>query len=222
MDTHLDKDVYTNKIEYFFSLHGPRFEYMNKSMASSLSKRFGKEFRPISIFNAWPSKNYSNGNYIILNKKGYKLAEELNKSVVYLPDYEDVNVEFAQSMFIKEVAMKLLEKQQTVYVYPFTTSFLDLPQDVFTVLGPDSKLAKKYDNKVCQTELFEALDLPRNKTKIYEDEVSLLEKESEIIPCYLSAAYTSGGNESGLIYDSDMLREFLANTKSSKISATKK
>ncbi len=210
MDLLLDDDIYANKIEYFFSLHGPRFEYMNNSMAKSLSKRFGKEFRPIRILNAWPSEQYNNGNYVILNKKSYKLRNDLGKPVVWLPDYEDVNVEFTQNKTIQDIANKLLKKQKTVYVYPFTTSFLDLPPDIFSVLGPDSRLAKKYDDKVCQTELFESLDLPRNKARIYSDEATLLANESDIIPCYLSAAYTSGGNESGLIYDSEMLHEFLA------------
>ncbi len=142
MDLLLDNDIYTNKIEYFFSLHGPRFEYMNNSMAASLSKRYGKEFRPIRIFNAWPSKQYGTGNYVILNKKSYKLSRDLGKPVVYLPDYEDVNVEFAHNTTIQDISSKLLKKQKTIYVYPFTTSFLDLPPDIFTVLGPDSKLAK--------------------------------------------------------------------------------
>lgn len=210
MDLSLDKDIYTNKIEYFFSLHGPRFEYMNNSMAASLSKRFGKEFRPIRILNAWPSKQYDTGNYVILNKKSYKLSRDLGKPVVYLPDYEDVNVEFTRNKTIQDIANKLLEKQNTVYVYPFTTSFLDLPPDIFTVLGPDSKLTKKYDDKVSQIKLFEQLDLPRNNARVFKNEEALLENEADIIPCYLSAAYTSGGNESGLIYDSEMLHEFLA------------
>lgn len=210
MDLLLDDDIYTNKIEYFFSLHGPRFEYMNNSMAASLSKRFGKEFRPIRILNAWPSQQYDTGNYVILNKKSYKLAKDLGKPVVYLPDYEDVNVEFTQNKTIQSIASKLLKKQKTVYVYPFTTSFLDLPPDIFTVLGPDSKLAKKYDDKVNQVRLFEQLDLPRNNARVYKSEEALLANEAGIIPCYLSAAYTSGGNESSLIYDSEMLHEFLA------------
>lgn len=210
MDLLLDKDIYTNKIEYFFSLHGPRFEYMNNSMAESLSKRFGKEFRPIRILNAWPSKQYDTGNYVILNKKSYKLLKDLGKPVVYLPDYEDVNVEFAENKTIQDIANKLLEKQKTVYVYPFTTSFLDLPPEIFTILGPDSKLAKKYDDKVSQVKLFEQLDLPRNNARVFKNEEALLANEADIIPCYLSAAYTSGGNESGLIYDSEMLHEFLA------------
>lgn len=210
MDLLLDKDIYTNKIEYFFSLHGPRFEYMNNSMAASLSKRFGREFRPIRVINAWPSKQYDTGNYVILNKKSYKLRKDLGKPVVYLPDYEDVNVEFTQNKTIQDIASKLLKKQKTVYVYPFTTSFLDLPPDIFTVLGPDNKLAKKYDDKICQTELFKSLDLPRNNARVFKDERALYANEADIIPCYLSAAYTSGGNESGLIYDSEMLHEFLA------------
>jgi hypothetical protein len=92
MDFSLDDDIYSNDITYFFSLHGPRFESMNQAMAISLSTKFGKEFRAIRILNAWPSKQYDYGNYIVLNKQSYKLAKQLKKPVVYLPDYEDVNV----------------------------------------------------------------------------------------------------------------------------------
>lgn len=210
MDLLLDEDIFTNDINYFFSLHGPRFEYMNNSMAASLTKRFGKKFRPIRILSAWPGKHYGKENYIVLNEKGYEYSEELGKPAVYLIDYEDVNVEFARNKTIQGIAEKLLAKQDTVFVYPFTTSFLDLPADVFTVLGPDSTLAKKYDSKISQVRLFEQLNLPRNNVKIIEDEATLLEQQAEILPCYLSAAYTSGGSESGLIYDTKMLHDFLA------------
>ncbi|HUD05445.1 MAG TPA: ATP-grasp domain-containing protein [Candidatus Saccharimonadales bacterium] len=212
MDYLLDKDIYTNDVEYFFSLHGPRFEYMNTAMAVSLSKRFGKEFRPIRVLNAWPGKHYDVANYIILNERSYKLMKELGKPVVYLPDYEDVNVEFAQNKTIQKISAKLLKKQETIYVYPFTTSFLDLPSD-YTVLGPDSKLAKVYDNKINQLKLFKKLGLPHNTARIFDNKDTLLERANEIVPCYLSAAYTSGGNESGLIYDRQMLHEFLTHIR---------
>lgn len=210
MDYVLDKDIYENEVEYFFSLHGPRFEHMNTAMAKSLSQRFGKEFRAIRILNAWPNKNYAIGNYLLLNKKSYQLSKELGKPVVYLPDYEDVNVEFASSKRVHAITERLLKKQKTVYVYPFTTSFLDLPPSIYTIIGSDSSLSKTYDNKIQQLELFRELGLPHNKARIYKDENALLDELSEIVPCYLSAAYTSGGNESGLIYDQQMLHEFLA------------
>lgn len=210
MDYLLDDDMDTNGVEYFFSLHGPRFEYMNNAMAASLSKKFGKEFRPIRILNAWPSSNYASPNYIVLNKKGYKLAKELRKPVVFLPDYEDVNQEFSHDPFIMKIAKKLLEKQDTVYVYPFTTAFLDLPTSDFTVLGSNNVLARTLDNKINQLKLFKRLGLPHNKARIFETKEDLLEHEYEAVPSYISAAYTSGGNESELIYSPEMLHEFLA------------
>jgi len=210
MDCLLDQDIYTNDINYFFSLHGPRFEYMNRAMARTLSKRFGKEFRPIRILNAWPSKHYNSPNFIVLNKRAYKLAKELGKPVVFLPDYEDVNLEFSQDSFISELAKKLLKKQDTVFVYPFTTAFLDLPTATYTVLGANAELAKNLDNKINQIKLFKKLGLPSNNTRIYESESDLLEHEYDVVPSYISAAYTSGGNESGLIFSPEMLRGFLA------------
>jgi predicted ATP-grasp superfamily ATP-dependent carboligase len=211
MTEHLfDHDIFSNDKEYFFTLHGPRFEYMNNAMAESLGQKYGKEFRPIRILNAWPSKAYDKANYIILNKRGYKLANELKKKVVFLPDYEDVNAEFSDDPFIKSIAKKLLEKQKTVFVYPFTTAFLEVAKPDFSVLGPNNELAKNLDNKINQLKLFNKLGLPCNKARIFNSKEDLLKHEYEIVPSYISAAYTSGGNESGLIYSPEMLHEFLA------------
>lgn len=210
MDMKLDEDMFTNKVQYFFSLHGPRFEYMNEVMAEALSERFGVEFRAIRVFNAWPSKDYRKGNYLVLNRRGYKLKKELGKPVVFLPDYEDVNVEFSQDSRILQMANKLRKKQDTIFVYPFTTAFLELSDKDFTVLGPNELLARNLDNKVNQLKLFKKLELPHNNARIYDTEQDLLASEYDIVPSYISAAYTSGGNESGLIYTPEMLHRFLA------------
>lgn len=213
MDSSLDKDIYTNDIQYFFSLHGLRFEYMNTMMAESLSRRYGGEFRAISVLNAWPSEVYKKANYVILNSQGYELAKELNKRVVYLPDYEDVNVEFCESSEIAEITQKLLSKQDLVYVFPFTTSFLEPNVPGLFVLGPDAKIARELDNKVNQTKLFIDLDLPHNEASIFESEADITSNTASLIPGYISASFTSGGAESGLVYTAEMLHSFLANLR---------
>lgn len=167
MDYCLDEDIFTNDIHYFFSLHGPRFTYMSQAMSKSLSKRFGKVFKAIEIHNAWPSKKYSKPNYIVLNQKAYELRKALNSPVVYLSDYEDINVEFAQNAFIRDIATRLRKKQETIYIFPFTTSFLELSSSLFTVLGPSSVLAKKFDNKANQIKLFTKLGLPCVSAEIF-------------------------------------------------------
>lgn len=209
MDYRLDDDIYVNDVEYFFSLHGLRFEAMNSMMARSLSQKYGKEFRAISVLNAWPSIKYDHSNYIILNEKGYNLSLELKKPVVLLPDYEDVNAEFCRSKYVRDIADHLLKKQKTIYVFPFTTAFLNLPQDTYTVLGPQESVAREFDSKANQLSLFNKLGLPCNVARVYDNETSVLEHQNEIVPCYLSATYTSGGSESGLIYSVEMLHEFL-------------
>ena len=132
----------------------------------------------------------------------------MRKPVVFLPDYEDVNQEFAQDPFVLQVAKKLREKQDTVFVYP--TAFLDLSTTDFMVLGSNNELAKSLDNKINQLKLFKRLGLPHNKARVFDTKEDLLEHEYEAVPSYISAAYTSGGNESGLIYSPEMLHEFLA------------
>ncbi len=213
MDLLLDEDIYTNDIQYFFSLHGLRFEHMNTMMAESLSKRYGGEFREISVLNAWPSEAYRRANYIILNEQGYKLADELSKRVVYLPDYEDVNVEFCNSPEVAEITQKLLGKQKQVFVFPFTTSFLEPNLPGIVVLGPDAKIARELDSKVNQTKLFMQLGLPYNEARIFESEADIIDHAESLVPGYISAAYTSGGAESGLIYTTEMLHAFLANLR---------
>ena len=56
MDYQLEKDLPTNKVHYFFSILGPRFEVVNGLMADSLSRRFGNEYKPIYIFSSHPKK----------------------------------------------------------------------------------------------------------------------------------------------------------------------
>lgn len=209
----LDEDIFTNEVEYFFSLHGPRFEVMNQLMADSLRKKFGKEFRPIRIIHAWPSQHYNEPNYILLNRQAYELAKELHRTVVYIPEYEDINVEFSNDLFIKYLTKRLLAKQRTIYVFPFTTAFLDLPSPDFTILGPNAELARSFDNKIHQFNLFQELGLPHNRARIFSSVQELREKLEKIIPCYISAAYTSGGNEGGLIYSREMLEAFLAKVR---------
>lgn len=210
LDFKLDEDIFSNDIHYFFSIHGPRFEHMNKLMADSLRKKYKKQFKPISIYNAWPNEIYGKSNYIVVNERSYKLSKELDKHVVYLSDYEDINEEFSRNLIVNKVAKQLLKKQKNIFVYPFTTAFLQPPLQEFTVLGPNNELARNLDNKVNQFKLFNKLCLPCNNSRIFESIEDLKEHEHEIVPSYKSASYTSGGNESSLIYSTEMLHEFLS------------
>jgi len=209
MDYRFEKDILTNKTRYFFSLLGPRFEVMNELMASSLSRRFGHQYKSISIFSSHPNKYFAKENYIVLNKHASNIEDDTAGSVIYLQEYEDLNKEFVHSPFIKKLAGQLLKKQEQLPIYSFTTSFLEIKDPRWLVLGPSSKISNYYDNKVQQYKLFEKLNLPRNNARIFKNKTELT-KKSRAFPSYITASYTSGGNESGLIYDKAMLNGFLS------------
>lgn len=209
MEYRLEKDILTNKTQYFFSLLGPRFEAMNELMADSLSRRFGRPHKPIYIFSSHPNKCFAKENYIVLNKQAYRIENDVKEKVICLQEYEDLNQEFLQSTFIKELADGLLKKQERLPLYSFTTSFLNVKDSRWLVIGPSPKISTFYDNKAQHYELFEKLSLPRNEARIYENKKELL-KKNHTFPGYITASYTSGGNESGLIYSREMLNNFLS------------
>lgn len=209
MDYRLEKDILTNKTQYFFSLLGPRFETMNELMADSLSRHFGRQYKPIYIFSSHPNKYFAKENYIVLNKQAYSVENDVKENVIYLQEYEDLNQEFVQSTFIKKLADGLLKKQEQLPIYSFTTSFLKVENPRWLILGPSPKISTFYDNKAQHYELFEKLNLPRNEARIYENKNELL-KKNHTFPGYITASYTSGGNESGVIYSREMLNNFLS------------
>ena len=209
MDYQLEKDLPTNKVHYFFSILGPRFEVVNGLMADSLSRRFGNEYKPIYIFSSHPNKYFRKENYIVLNKRADSVEKELREKVVYLQEYEDLNEEFSKSPLVKKISEQLFAKQKQIPVYSFTTSFLRLSDPRWLVLGPSPEISTLYDNKIEHYKLFKELALPRNNARIFQNKDELLIK-NHIYPGYITASYTSGGNESGLIYSKEMLNNFLS------------
>ncbi|MSR85563.1 ATP-grasp domain-containing protein [Candidatus Uhrbacteria bacterium] len=208
-DFHLDPDIYTNETNYFFSLLGPRFDVANQSMTRSLEKKFGGVWKPIFIYSAHPGPSFMKDNFIVLNGRAKKIETALKEQIIYLQEYEDLNREFLASDLVQEIIQGLLRKQERAYIYPFTTAFLETNDPRIFILGPDSKVAKRFDDKIAQYLLFQELDLPRNRAQVFATRDELLAQTDTILPCYISASYSSGGNESGLIYSKEMLESFL-------------
>jgi len=209
MNYRLEKNFATNKTRYFFSILGPRFEVMNELMANSLSRRFESEYKPIYVFSSHPNKYFRKENYIVLNERADLVEKELNEKVVYLQEYEDLNEEFVRSPLVQKISKQLFAKQKQIPIYSFTTSFLRLSDPRWLVLGPSSVISTFYDNKAEHYKLFKHLGLPRNNARIFENKEELLRK-NHTYPGYITASYTSGGNESGLIYSKEMLNNFLS------------
>ena len=167
MYQHLHSDILTNKTHYFFSLLGPRFDLAVRLMAQALQKMFAVPFQPIYIYSAQPNKHFLRDNFIVLNAHADRIEESSHDKVVYLQEYEDLNLEFVQSQLIRDLGNKLLAKQDKIFVYAFTSSFLDIAEPNWVLLGPEPKVVKQYDNKVDQYQLFTELDLPRNRASIF-------------------------------------------------------
>lgn len=210
MQSRIDPTIYANDIEYFFTLLGPRFEPVIQLMSESLSQRFHKHYEPIRVFSAVPNRYFAGRNYIVLNERARKITKRIGDEVIYLQEYEELNLEFTNSPYVREIANKLLEKQQNIYIYSFTTSFLDPADARWIVLGPSSDIAKEFDNKVRQFELFQELNLPTNEARVFSSSAELKNTALSDLPFYISAAYTSGGNESGLVFSEEMLDGFLS------------
>lgn len=195
----LDKDMFSANYEYFFAFLGDRFEHAVELWIKELKKRFNKTFKPIWILPAKQNEYFKKDNYIIINRKLKEIKTKLNKEeIVYLQDAEDLNKEFSESGFVKELIDKLAEKQGRVFILGFTSSCLDVKNPKAVVLGPNPKIATQFDNKIEHIKLFEKLNVSRNKVRIHNSINEVKEKEN--YPFYISAAYTSGGHESKSIY----------------------
>jgi len=209
VDYKLDKDIFSNDEQYFFTLLSTRFELVNDRLAKLLERKYDKKFKPIYILSAPYNKFFQKENYIILNKKLKELKKKLKiNNLIFLQEYEELNEEFSESGFIGEIIKNLAKKQENIFFISFTSSFLKLNHPKLFLLGPDPMIATKYDNKIEQIKLFKDLDLPRNETKIYEN-IELIRKDIDrLLPFFISSAYTSGGHESATIHTLEELNAF--------------
>lgn len=205
----LDKDFKKNEFEYFFTLLSERFDYLNNLWVKELEKKFNKKFKPIFILNAERNKFFRMDNYIIVNKRLYKLQKKLkNKKIIFQSESEDLNKEFCNSKFINSLINKLILKQERVFILSWTSSGLFLNNNKAIILGPDPSVATKYDNKIEQISLFKKLDLPANKTKIHKNFSSVKKISGEQYPFFLSASFSSGGFESRIIRSPQDLKDY--------------
>jgi len=205
----LDKDFKKNGFEYFFTLLGERFDYLNNLWIQELEKKFNKKFEPIFIINAERNQFFKMENYIIINERLGKLQKKLkNKKIIFQSEQEDLNKEFSNSKFIKLLINKLTLKQDRVFVLSWTTSSLFLDNPKMIPLGPNPIIATKYDNKIEHIKVFQKLKLPTNEVKIYQG-LSKVEKiDKKLYPFFLSASFSSGGQESQIIKSIKTLKDF--------------
>jgi predicted ATP-grasp superfamily ATP-dependent carboligase len=209
MNIRLERNFASGRKKYFFSLLGPRFGAGERLMAAALSRRFGGEYEPILVHSALPNKRFSGSNCIVLNEGAELLKKSLGADVVDLQEYEDLNQEFGRSAEVKELAARILMHQDRIPFYSFTTAFLNLQGAHWLVIGPNSRVATKYDNKIEQYKLFKKLGLPHMPARVFRTAKALLRAE-RLYPSFISSCYSSGGNESSLIFSEGRLKTFLS------------
>ena len=212
IEKNVQEEIFLDECEYFFSFLTDRFELATEMWKKELEKKFNKKFKPIWILSAKQNKFFQKDNYIILSKKLKELCSLYgNGELIYLQDYGDLNKEFSESEYIQDLIERLIDKQDRVFLLGFTTSCLDIKNPKVKLLGPDPNVSTKFDNKVEHIKLFEKLDVPRNKTKIYKSIEEI--KNNEQYPFFISASYTSGGHESNFIYEEKDLDIFYSNLR---------
>jgi len=207
IEVKLEKDLLSNELEYFFTFLCDRFEYAVELWIKELEKKFNKKFKPIWILSSKQNDLFKKENFIIINRLINKFPKEnVDSKLVCQEEPEDLNKYFSESEFIKGLIEKLVRKQGRVFILPWTSSCLKAQNPQAIILGPGPDVAKKYDNKITQVELFNELGLLRNKVQIYNNFKEL--KKNVKFPSFISASYTSGGFENGVINSKDKLDEY--------------
>jgi len=208
IDYKLDDDIFSNDTQYFFTLLGDRFDWINKKLVGLLEKRFNRKFKPIHVLQAEFGKYYPKNNYIIINKKLKELRKS-NPKIIFIQHDEDSNREFAESVFIKSIIKKLQKKQNKIFIMPFTSSGLHFNDPKIILIGPKPDLVERLDNKINQLKIFKELNLPRNKVKIYK-KFHEIQKDEINLPCFISAANSSGGHENRIVFNGVDLERFFS------------
>jgi predicted ATP-grasp superfamily ATP-dependent carboligase len=202
IELHISKNLNPAE-EYFITFLNNRFEYLNKLWTQTLEKHFSKKFKPISIFYNKNNTSIPKENYIIISPK---LNKTKKSNFIKIPENEDVNKLFSESKLLQTTINKIADKQGRIFILTWTNSFLNIPHPKVTIIGPNPKIVTHLDNKIEHIKLFTELDLPRNNVRVHNsiEEIKRLEK----FPFFISAAYSSGGHESALIYTERELDRF--------------
>lgn len=200
LKTKLDKDIFKNNKEYFFSFLVEKYEYATTLWKRALEKYFKKSFEPIFVLRAEFNSRFPHKNFIFINERLLKVQNSMgSKKLVFLSEYEDINKEFSESGFVRGLVQKLIKKQKRIFILPFSTVNLSFSLPNVFILGPNPKIAEKYDNKIEQKFLFDKLNLPRNKSVIFKN-INEAKRKIKNFPVFLSAAFSSGGYESRVIH----------------------
>ena len=200
LKSRLAATIATDEYAYFFTLLADRFSPLNQRWQKGLEARFNRPFRPIYVLPFHHNPHFEEDNYIVLNEKLDRLHASLGSTdIIDLIYPEDLNRQFSRSPTVKSLTKQLIKKQGTVFVLSFTSVWLDVDDANVVVLGPDSRVAARYDAKTEHTKTFKKVGLPTIHSKIHRNFQKLREAQTQY-PYFLSAMYSSGGIESRAIH----------------------
>ncbi|MBU1004750.1 MAG: ATP-grasp domain-containing protein [Nanoarchaeota archaeon] len=212
LEAKLDPHTLSDEPSYFFSFLGERFSTLTNIWRERLERRFKKKFEPIWVLQAKQDHSFNIENYVIVNGTLCETqGERYSNSLVCLRDYEDLNREFSESEYIGGLVRQLIEKQGTVFILGFTSSFLRDFGSRVKVLGPNPGLSHHFDNKIEQVRLFNKLDVPCVRASIHQSIDSVLTENN--FPFFVSAAYATAGGESSYVYSRQDLLDFYFSLK---------
>lgn len=204
----VDKNISTNKKEYFLTTLNNRFELMNEKLKNLLEKRYQKEFEPLYILPAEPNTYHRPSNYIILNQQLKMWRRKSGeKRMISLPPSSALNAELSESTYVNRLIRDLSRKQNQIFFIGFTSAGLNLGNKKIINIGPSKKVTEKYDNKINQIKLFKKLNLPKVRADIHRNAKSLMKINTDH-PIFVSPPYTTGGTENMVISSKEDWKTF--------------
>lgn len=211
MFAHLDEGLFNDKNAYYFNLLSDRFHPLHSQWEANLKKRFGLTFKPIFVLPAQHNALFKDENYIVIDQSP-EYADIVSNPATHtfvVPAADDLNKQFSHSDFVRKVIAKLLIKQDQVFVLSLTSVGLTFNDPKVKILGPDPKIAARFDDKAEHLNVFRHLGLPTNHTWVYANYGEMLANHTEY-PFFLSATFSSAGSDSRIIQTSHDLASFYA------------
>lgn len=104
IDFKLDKDIFENDIQYYFTDLCGKYDFVSNLMTKFLKDEFKREFKPIFIVANKLNKFFEKQNFIIVNNELKNLTD---KNEVIDIGSEELNPSFSNSDFIKKLLVKL-------------------------------------------------------------------------------------------------------------------
>jgi predicted ATP-grasp superfamily ATP-dependent carboligase len=214
MFVQLDEGMLKDQNNYYFNLLPDRCHSLHSIWEANLKKRSGSTFKPIFILPAQHNALFEGENFIVVSEDPFHADMASNRAPnrFAIPSPDDLNKQFSNNDFIREIIAMLLTKQDQVFILSLTSVGLTFEDPRVNILGPDPEVAARFDDKAEHINVFRHLGMPTNHTWVYTNYDEMLATHTEY-PFFLSATFSSAGSDSRRIQTSDELASFYANLR---------